>query len=138
MIEFSIKPSFQGFSLIYPNLCLCKYYLLQIGYSVLFLSYKCTLCCCCSVTKSFLTLCNPMDSTQQTSLAFTTSQSLPRLMSIELVVPSNHLILCSPLFLLPLIIPRIRVFSSGWLIASGGQRIGVSTSASVLPMNIQD
>ena len=64
-------------------------------------------------------------------------ESLPRLMSIELVGPSNHLILCSPLLLLPLIFPRISVFSSGWLIALGGQSIGASASASVLAINIQ-
>ena len=40
------------------------------------------------------------------------SRSLPKLMLIELVMPSNHLILCRPLLLLPSIIPRIRVFSS--------------------------
>ena len=49
---------------------------------------------------------------RQASLSFTISQSLLKLMSIELVVPSNHLILCSPLFLLPSIFPSIRVFSS--------------------------
>ena len=47
-------------------------------------------------------------------------------------MPSNHLILYCPLFLLPSVFPSIRVF------ASGGQSIGVSASASVLPMNIQD
>ena len=48
----------------------------------------------------------------QASLCFTISQSLPRLMPIESVMPSNHLILCHPLLLLPLIFPSIRVFSS--------------------------
>ena len=51
-------------------------------------------------------------------------------MSIELVIPSNHLSLCCPLLLLPSIFPRISLLS-------GGQRIGVSTSTSVLPMNTQ-
>ena len=46
----------------------------------------------------------------QASLSFTISQSLLKLMSIELMRPSNHLILCSPLLLLPSIFPRIRVF----------------------------
>ena len=45
-------------------------------------------------------------------LSFTISQNLLRLMSIELVMPSNHLILCRPLLLLPSIFPSIRVFSS--------------------------
>ena len=47
----------------------------------------------------------------QASLSFTISQSLLKLMSIELVMPSNHLILCCPLLLLPSILPSIRVFS---------------------------
>ena len=48
----------------------------------------------------------------QASLSITNSQSLLKLMSIELIMPSNHLILCHPLFLLPSIFPSIRVFSS--------------------------
>ena len=53
---------------------------------------------------------------------------------------SNHLVLCCPLLLLPLIFPGIRVFSNelALLFTSGGQSIGASSSASVLPMNIQD
>ena len=46
------------------------------------------------------------------SLSFTISQNLLKLMSIELVMPSNHLILCFPLLFLPLIFPSIRVFSN--------------------------
>ena len=49
---------------------------------------------------------------QQTSLSITNSQSLPKLMSIESVMPSNHLILCHPHLLLPSIFPSIRVFSN--------------------------
>ena len=49
---------------------------------------------------------------RQASLSITTSQSLLKLMSIELVMPSNHLILCHPLFLWPSIFPSIRVFSN--------------------------
>ena len=56
--------------------------------------------------------CNPMNSAHQASLSFTISQSLFKLMSIELVTPSSHLILCRPLLLLPSIFPSIRVFSS--------------------------
>ena len=54
----------------------------------------------------------PWTATHQTSLSNTNSCSLPKLMSIESVVPSNHLILCCPLLLLPSIFPRIRVFSN--------------------------
>ena len=58
--------------------------------------------------KFCLTLCNPMDCKSRASLSFTISQSLLKLMSIESVMPSNHLILCHPL-LLPSIFPSIRV-----------------------------
>ena len=50
----------------------------------------------------------------QTSLSFTISQSLHKLMSIELMMPYNHLILCWPLLLLPSVFPSIRVFSKEW------------------------
>ena len=50
-------------------------------------------------------------SARQASPSITNSQSLPKLMSIELVMPANHLILCHPLLLLPSIFPSIRVFS---------------------------
>ena len=72
----------------------------------------------------------------QAFLSFTISWSLLKLMPIELVMLSNHLIFCHPLLLLLSIFPNIRVFSVSWLFASGGQSIGVSASASVLPMNI--
>ena len=75
----------------------------------------------------------------QASLSFTNSWSLLKLMSIKSVMPSNHLILCCPLLLPPSIFPSIRVFSNdSQFFASGGQIIGDSASASVLPMNIQD
>ena len=74
----------------------------------------------------------------QTSLSIINSWSLLRLMSIESVMPSNHLILCHPLLLPPSIFPSIRVFLMSQFFTTGGQSIGVSASASVLPMNIQD
>ena len=66
--------------------------------------------CCCSVTKSCLALCDPMNCSQ-VSLSFTVFRSLLKLMSIESVMPFNHLILCHPL-LLPSIFPIIKVFSN--------------------------
>ena len=54
----------------------------------------------------------PWTAARQASLSITSSQSLLKLMSIELVMPSNHLILCRPLLLLPSIFPRISVFSN--------------------------
>ena len=77
----------------------------------------------------------PYEPARQASLSITNSQSSPKLMSIELVMPPSHLILCHPLLLLPPIPPSIRVFSMSLLFASGGQSTGVSTSTSVLPMN---
>ena len=65
----------------------------------------------------------------QASLSITNSQSLLKFMSIELVMPSNHLILCCPPLLLPSVFPSI--------FKSDGQSIGVSASASVLSLNIQ-
>ena len=53
----------------------------------------------------------PWTAARQASLSITNSRSLLKLMSIESVMPSNHLILCHPLLLLPSIFPRIRVFS---------------------------
>ena len=54
----------------------------------------------------------PWTAACQASLSIINSRSSPKLMSIESVMPSNHLILCSSLFLLPSILPSIRVFSS--------------------------
>ena len=64
------------------------------------------------VTQSCPTLHDPMDCSTPGLPVHTNSRSLPRLMSIELVMPSNHLILCRPLLFLPSIFPSIRVFSN--------------------------
>ena len=73
----------------------------------------------------------------QAFLSFTISQNLLKLISIELVMTSNHLIFYHPLLLLPSIFPNVRVFPVSWLFTSGEQRFGVSASASGLPVNIQ-
>ena len=70
----------------------------------------------------------------QACLSITNSQSPPKPMSIESVMPSNHLILCHLLLLLPSIFPSIRDFQMSQPSPSGDQSIGVSTSTSVLPM----
>ena len=72
----------------------------------------------------------------QSSLSITNSQSSLKLMSIESVMPSNRLILCRHLLLLPSIFPSVWVFSNEFNFASGSQNIGVSASASVLPLSI--
>ena len=78
---------------------------------------------------------DPMDCNTP-DFPITNSPSLLKLMSIESMMPSNHLILCRPLLLLPSIFPSIRVFSNESVLR--GQRIGVSASTSVLPINIKD
>ena len=85
----------------------------------------------------------PWTAACQASLSFTISWSLLKLMSIESVMSSNHLILCHPL-LLHSIFPSIRVFFNRQLFASGGQSIGASASiwswilfSFNIPMNIQ-
>jgi len=79
----------------------------------------------------------PWSAAYQASLSITNSRSLLKLMSIELVMPSNHLILCHPI-LLPSIFPASGSFQMSQFFASGGLTIGVSASASILLMNIQD
>ena len=65
-----------------------------------------------SVVQSYLTLCNPMNQAHQACLSITNFQSLHKPMSIESMMPSNNLILCCPLLLLPSIFPSITVFSN--------------------------
>ena len=65
-----------------------------------------------SVAQLYLTLCDPRTAALQASLSIANSWSLIKLTSSESVMPSNHLILCHPLHLLPSIFPRIRVFSN--------------------------
>ena len=80
----------------------------------------------------------PWTAARQASLSITNSWSLLKLMSIESVIPSNNLTLCRPLLLQHSIFPNIRTFQMSQFFASGGQSIGVSASASILPMNVQD
>ena len=63
---------------------------------------------------------------------------LAQIMSFKSVMPSSHLILCRPLLLLPSIFSSIRVFSNESILHTGGQSMGASALAWVLPMNIQD
>jgi len=84
-----------------------------------------------------LLFATPSTAARQASLSITNSQSLLKLMSIESVMPSNHLILCHPLLLLPSILPASGSFPMSQFFASGGRSIEGSASAPVLPMNIQ-
>ena len=80
----------------------------------------------------------PWTVARRASLSITNSWSLLKLMAIESVMPSNHLILCLPLLLCLQSFPASGSFPVSQFFKSGGQSIGVSASASVLPMNIQD
>ena len=98
-----------------PGLPHCRQILYYLSHSVQFSSVQ--LC---------LTLCDPMNCSMQASLSITNYWSLLKLMSIELVMPSNHLILCCPLLLPPQSFPASRSFPVSEFFTSGGQRIGVS------------
>ena len=93
--------------------------------------------CYCSVAELCPTLCGLMDWSTPGFPVLHHPWSLFKFMSIESVMPSNHLIFC-PLLLLPSIFPSIRVYSKSRIFALGGQSIGASASALVLPVNIQD
>ena len=107
-------------SIIYSHLCALSW--------ILFFCYNPVQSLSC--VQLFAT---PWTGARQASLSFTNSQSL--LIPMESAMPSNHLILCRPLLLLPSVFPSIRVFLMSWFFPSGGQSIGASASASVLPMN---
>ena len=92
---------------------------------------------CCSVAKLCPTLQPHELAACQASLSFTICWNLLKPMSTELVMPSNHLILCCP-FLPPSVFPRTRVFSRESVLCIRWPSTGSSASASVLPMNIQD
>ena len=77
----------------------------------------------------------PRTTARQASLSITNFWSLLKLMSVQSVMPSNHLILCR---LLPSVFPSSGYFPMSQLFASSGQSIRVSTSASILPVNVQD
>ena len=80
---------------------------------------------------------SPWTAASQTSLSFTTSQSLLRFLFIMLVMLSNHLILCRLFSFCLQSFPALGSFPTGWLITSDGQSTGASALGSVLPMNIQ-
>ena len=92
--------------------------------------------CCCSVTKSSLTLCDPRGSSAQGFLVLR-CLSLLKLKSIKSVMPSNHLILCHPFFFCLQSFPASGSFPMSWPFTPSGQSIGASASASFLSMNIQ-
>ena len=90
---------------IYIYMYVCMYVCMYVYLKSFFFQFS-------SVAQSCPTLCDPWIAARQASLSITISQSLLKLMPIESVMPSSHLILCRPLLLLPPIPPSIRVFSN--------------------------
>ena len=86
----------------------------------------------------FRIFATPWTAAYQASLSITNSWSLPKFMSIESMMPSNHLILCHPLSCFFQSFPTSGSFQMTQLFASCGQNIGVSASTSIFPMNTQD
>ena len=89
-----------------------------------------------SVALSCPTLCDPWTAVYQASFSIINSWSLLKLMSIQSVMPSNHLTLCCPFLLPPSIFPSIRVFSNSQFFTSGGQSTGASASAGLISFTI--
>ena len=109
--KHSYKPVLQ---IIPLHVCFPLHYRFLKGQHHTYYIYICdTKCCCCSVAHSCPKLfATPWTAACQASRSFTISQSLLRLMSIESIMPSNHLILCHLLLLLPSVFPSIKVFSN--------------------------
>ena len=113
----------------------------SLSHSIFFLYFLALSLQFSSVTQLCLTLCDSMDWSTPGFPVDHHSWSLLKLMSIESVMPSNHLTLCHPLLLLTSCLqsfPTSGSFPICQSFASGGQSIGTSASASVLPMNSQD
>ena len=125
-LRFSLVPPFGTYSSISSfYLILCTYFSL-LGRLVQF----------SSVAQSYLTLWNPIDCSIPGLPVCINSRSLLNLMSIELVMPSNHLILCHPLLLLLSIFPRVTDFSTESFLCIRWPKFW--SFRSVLPTNIQD
>ena len=110
-------------------------YLIFFFWSIVDLQWCANFCCTAewlsSVAQSYPTLCNPMDCARQASLTITNSWSLLKIMSIKSVMPSNHLVLCHPLLLLPSVFPSISLF---WWVDSSKQAAKV-LDFSISPCN---
>ena len=111
---FTIFSSFSHFSREQATLLhiIVFFSFLQILIIIIFFSWICTHCCCCSIDKSHPTFWDPMDAACQASLPFIVFLSLLKLMSIELMMPSNHFSQPHPHLLLPSVLPSIRMFSN--------------------------
>ena len=95
-------------------------------------------CCSVQLLSHVWLFATPWTAARQASLSITNYWSLLKLMSIELVIPSNYLILCHPLLLMPSIFPSIRVFSNKSVLRIRWPKYWSFSSSSVLPINLED
>ena len=117
-------------------LCSPKWWVFSLQFQSFLLYLWCIVTCCCLVTRSCLTLCDPIDCSTP---GFPVLHHLPVLAQthvIESVMPSNHFLLCYPFSSCLQSFPASGSFLMSQFLASGGQSMGASASASVLPMNI--
>ena len=123
-------------------LFICQYpwHVLCLVASTLQLIFSCFFLCSVQFSRSVTSdSATPWTAALQASLSITSSQSPPKPMSIDSVVPSNHLITSViPFFSGSQSFPALGSFQMSRLFASRGQSTGVSASTSVLPMNTQD
>ena len=119
----------------YKYLLLFSHLVISVYWSISISPYNDSIQFSCSIMSNSL---RPQEPQHVSSLSNTKSQGPPKPMSIELVMPSNHLILCHPLLSCLQSFPASGSFQMSQPFASGGQNIGVSASTSVLPMNTQD
>ena len=134
---------FQGLSPHTPTYTICVYIYIHIHTRLIYTAFTCAWDYYIRLLKIVVVqplscvwlFVTPWTAALEASLSFTISQSLLRLMFIEWVMPSNHLILCHPHLLMPSIFPVSVSFPMSRLVSSGGQSIRGSALASVLPMN---
>ena len=119
----------------HKNLCFCII-ALQERYIISHSTYT-DKTCCCLVAKSCPLVVTPWTVACQVSLSFILPWSLFKLMSIESVMPSNHLVLCHPLLFLPSIFPNFRVFSNESTLLIRWPNNWNFSFSTILPMNIQ-
>ena len=129
--------------MILPALFFLKVFLVNLGFfwsfHTTFYHYLFCCHCCCSVTMSHLTLCKTMDCGMPRFPVLPYLPEFAQIISIESVILSNHLMLSCPAYFFFCLqsFPASASFPMIQLFASGGQSIGASSSAPVLPMKIQ-
>ena len=144
---FNLKRKTHGWGLLFVDTeAKCDQWVRRFGSWCEWSLFNIIICCLCATGLLLLLVqllshvwlfVTPWTAARQASLSFTIPQSLLKLVSIESVMLSHHLILCHSPLLLPSIFPHTRVFSTELAFHIRWPKYGASASASVLPMNIQ-